>query len=66
MRLPYFSKGHMHFCQEVQRKAFPLGHARRLNASGRQTCCKKCHTCLNDLREVLDGELWCDTCQTYR
>lgn len=65
MKLPYYGEAHMRFCLEVQRKAFPLGHARRTQA-GRQTCCKTCHTCLNELRKVLDGELWCDTCQIYR
>jgi len=65
MKLPYYGEWHMRFCQEVQRKAFPLGHARR-TTSGRQVCCKVCHTCLNPLREVLDGELWCGACRKYR
>ena len=28
--------------------------------------CKSCHTCGTTVRIVLDGEEWCDTCQTYR
>ncbi len=28
--------------------------------------CKTCHTCGTALRIVLDGEEWCDTCQTYQ
>ena len=47
-------------------QVFPLGHAHRANSSDRQVCCKVCHACLQPLREVLDGELWCDTCETYR
>jgi hypothetical protein len=41
-------------------------HHRRTSRSGRQTCCKVCHSCGSQLREVLDGELWCDTCQMYQ
>ena len=43
-----------------------LGHERRVNSSERQTCCRQCHTCGGQLREVLDGELWCDACKAYR
>lgn len=28
--------------------------------------CKHCHSCGTKLRIVLDGEEWCDVCQTYR
>ena len=28
--------------------------------------CKSCHTCGTAVRVVLDGEEWCDTCQTYQ
>ncbi len=28
--------------------------------------CHRCHTCGSPLRNVLDGEEWCDTCHTYR
>lgn len=28
--------------------------------------CNHCHTCGGKMRRVLDGEEWCDTCQTYR
>ena len=56
---------HLRMAREIHERAFPLGHARRV-VNGRQVCCKVCHTCLQPLREVLDGELWCDTCETYR
>jgi len=32
----------------------------------RQTNCGHCHVCGRPLREVLDGEEWCDYCGTYR
>lgn len=41
-------------------------HKRRVSRSGRQTCCEYCHTCGGKLRKVLDGELWCETCQSYK
>jgi len=41
-------------------KANPNGP--RLSAFG----CGRCHTCGEPLRLVLDGEEWCDDCQTYR
>jgi len=28
--------------------------------------CGHCHTCGGPLRKVLDGEEWCDNCETYR
>lgn len=28
--------------------------------------CGRCHTCWTTLREVLDGEQWCPTCNAYR
>ena len=31
-----------------------------------QQNCGHCHTCGNALRNVLDGEEWCDTCKQYR
>jgi len=43
-----------------------LSHERRVNGAGRQICCRQCHECGNELRSVLDGELWCDTCGGYR
>jgi hypothetical protein len=66
MTLPVYGKHQLRVSKEVRRKAQPLGHWRRLNKAGRQTCCKTCHTCQQPLREVLDGELWCDNCETYR
>lgn len=30
------------------------------------THCGLCHTCGHELRKVLDGEEWCDTCGAYR
>jgi hypothetical protein len=27
--------------------------------------CGRCHSCGNKLRQVLDGEEWCDNCGTY-
>ena len=41
-------------------------HRKRVTKSGRQVCCQWCHECGAKLREVLDGELWCDTCQGYK
>jgi hypothetical protein len=41
------------------------GHERRANSAGRQTCCQVCHDCGTELRPVLDGELWCPTCECY-
>jgi hypothetical protein len=41
-------------------------HERHTNRADRQVCCKTCHECGSDLRNVLDGELWCDTCGAYR
>lgn len=32
----------------------------------RQMCCEQCHDCGGPLVQVLDGELWCATCQVYR
>lgn len=61
MKLPYYGEWHMHFCEEIQRRAFPLGHARRMRGV-QQVCCATCHTCLNDLREIEGGRHWCDTC----
>jgi uncharacterized paraquat-inducible protein A len=43
-----------------------LGHQRRTTASGRQICCRTCHTCLRPLEERLDDELWCPRCMAYR
>ena len=40
-------------------------HPRRVNCAGRQICCTICHQCGCQMRTVLDGEHWCDTCQTY-
>jgi len=37
-----------------------------VGGKGEKMSCNKCHTCGNKLRTVLDGEEWCDTCQTYR
>jgi hypothetical protein len=28
--------------------------------------CGRCHTCGEELVQVLDGEVWCSNCQTYR
>lgn len=28
--------------------------------------CGQCHTCGDALREALDGEEWCPTCETWR
>lgn len=28
--------------------------------------CGHCHTCGDELRKVLDGEEWCNTCKAYR
>jgi hypothetical protein len=41
-------------------------HARRVNVAHRQECCDTCHDCGQPMARVLDGELWCDTCQAYR
>jgi len=59
-------KWHLRMTEDIDREAFPLGHARKVNPSGRQVCCSTCHTCLEDTRVVLDGELWCDVCAEYR
>jgi hypothetical protein len=66
MRLPIFNKQALKMKQEILEKAQPLGHWRQLNKSGRQVCCRVCHTCLQSLKEVLGGELWCEHCQKYR
>lgn len=44
----------------------PFNHEQVVNRADRQTCCRFCHTCHSLLREVLDGELWCDKCQGYQ
>ena len=31
-----------------------------------KTYCGRCHTCGAKMRQVLDGEEWCDTCHCYR
>jgi len=31
----------------------------------RRTYCGRCHDCGTRLRRVLDGEEWCDRCETY-
>jgi len=59
------TKAQLRMGEEIRQKAQPLGHWRKLH-TGRQVCCRTCHTCLQPLREVLDGELWCDTCEAYR
>lgn len=28
--------------------------------------CEKCHKCGAQIRIVLDGEEWCDSCQSYQ
>ena len=28
--------------------------------------CNNCHTCGSKLKDVLDGESWCDKCKQYR
>jgi hypothetical protein len=33
---------------------------------GTTTHCRLCHTCGSPLRQVLDGEEWCDACGCYR
>ena len=40
-------------------------HKQRVNGADRQTCCCRCHTCGRELKEVLDGELWCVFCERY-
>ena len=53
-------------CAATLRRAIALDHDQQKNSTGRQTCCYYCHTCGAELRNVLDGELWCGTCQHYR
>jgi len=36
-----------------------MGYFKKMN-------CGHCHTCGSELREVLDGEEWCQKCRTYR
>lgn len=40
-------------------------HKQTTNNSGRQNCCNFCHACHRETRQVLDGELWCGTCEKY-
>jgi len=40
-------------------------HPVKLNRADRQICCNFCHICHYEVREVLDGEKWCDRCQRY-
>lgn len=51
---------------ELECRAQMPRHDRVVNSTGRQTCCEFCHKCGSKLRSVLDGELWCDTCQEYK
>ncbi len=43
-----------------------LEHSQHAELQTPVTRCGRCHTCGTQLREVLDGEEWCPSCNAYR
>ena len=60
-----YHDGYMH--DKNGNKIMPKSkRAERQEPPMQRTYCGRCHTCGTKLDSVLDGEEWCEKCQTYR